>query len=107
MVEMDMPNTIEIAKLNYPCLITVEKDIYEPRLPSFKKKVATRDREIKVLSLKDFKDQDTNKYGLDGSPTQVEKVFPPPQDTSQEKWSGSPEEAAQKIADKLRELKYI
>lgn len=106
-VEMDMPNTIEIARMSYPCLITVEKGIYEPRLPSFKKKVATRNKEIKVLGLKHFKDQDTNRYGLDGSPTQVEKVFPPPRDTSHKKWSGSPEETAQKIADKLRELKYI
>ncbi|MDD3776532.1 MAG: electron transfer flavoprotein subunit beta/FixA family protein [Actinomycetota bacterium] len=106
-VEMDMPNTIEVARISYPCLITVEKDIFEPRLPSFKKKVSTRDKEIKILGLRDFKDQDTGRYGLNGSPTQVEKVFPPPEDNSQEKWKGNPEETAIRIAEKLKELKYI
>ncbi len=37
-VEMDMPNTVEIVEVKYPCLLTVEKDIFEPRLPSYRKK---------------------------------------------------------------------
>ena len=35
-VEMDMLDTVEIAKLKFPCLISVEKDIFQPRLPSYK-----------------------------------------------------------------------
>ncbi len=35
-VEVDMPNTLETCEIQYPCLITVEKDIFQPRLPSFK-----------------------------------------------------------------------
>ncbi|MDV3428197.1 MAG: electron transfer flavoprotein subunit beta/FixA family protein, partial [Bacillota bacterium] len=38
-VKMDMPNTVEIADVKFPCLLTVEKDIYQPRLPSYKKKL--------------------------------------------------------------------
>ena len=38
-VEMDMPNTVEIVEVKYPCLLTVEKDIFEPRLPSYRKKI--------------------------------------------------------------------
>ena len=34
-VEMDMISDIEIAKIMYPCLITVDKDIFMPRLPSY------------------------------------------------------------------------
>ncbi len=105
-VEMDMPNTVEVARIKYPCLITVEKDIYEPRLPSYKKKIATRDRKITMLSLADFKDQDKKNYGLKGSPTQVVKVFPPMQTKSREKWENG-EEAAEKIAKKMKELKFI
>ncbi len=74
-VEMDMPNTIEVAEVKYPCLLTVEKDIYEPRLPSYRKKLETKDREVKMLSLKDFEDKNENMYGLNGSPTQVERIF--------------------------------
>ena len=57
-VEMDMPNTVEIVEVKYPCLLTVEKDIFEPRLPSYRKKIESKDREIKVISLSDFEDKD-------------------------------------------------
>jgi len=53
-VEMDMPNTLEIAEIKFPCLLTVEKDIFQPRLPSYRKKVSTKDREIKIITLNDF-----------------------------------------------------
>ena len=71
-VDMDMPETIEKIKIQYPCLITVDKGIFEPRLPSYKKKLTTKDREIKILSLNDFNDKEENNYGLNGSATQVE-----------------------------------
>ncbi|MCY6484591.1 electron transfer flavoprotein subunit beta/FixA family protein [Clostridium aestuarii] len=105
-VKMDMPNAIEIVDIKYPCLITVEKDIMQPRLPSYKKKLETKDKKINVISLKDFEDQDENKYGLNGSPTQVERIFPPSHDKKQEKWKGSGEELTIKIGNKLRELKF-
>ena len=49
-VEMDMPNTIEVLEVKYPCLLTVDKDIFQPRLPSYKKKLETDEREINVIS---------------------------------------------------------
>lgn len=106
-VEMDMPNTIEVAEIKFPCLITVEKDIFQPRLPSYKKKLATKDREVKMLSLKNFKDQNEKRYGLNGSPTQVERIFPPAVNTDKEMWEGSGEELADKLTKKLKELKFI
>lgn len=106
-IEVDMPNTFEVIEVNYPCLLTVEKDIFEPRLPSYKKKMASKDREIKILSLNDFEDQNENKYGLNGSPTQVEKIFPPKANTSKEKWDGDSEVITKNIYDKLKELKFV
>ena len=106
-VKMDMPNAIEVVEIQYPCLITVEKDIMQPRLPSYKRKVETKDREINVISLKDFEDQDENKYGLNGSPTQVERIFPPSHDKEQEKWAGEGTELVAKMANKLKELKFV
>jgi electron transfer flavoprotein beta subunit len=106
-VEVDMPNTFNVVEVNYPCLLTVEKDIFEPRLPSYKKKMASKDREIKILSLKDFEDQDEMKYGLNGSPTQVERIFPPKANTSREKWNGDSEVITKNIYGKLKELKFV
>ena len=106
-VTMDMPNTIEKVEVEYPCLLTVEKDINQPRLPSYKKKLETKDKDIKVISLKDFEDQNENRYGLNGSPTQVERIFPPVHDIKKERFEGTGQELGKQIADKLKELKFI
>ena len=106
-VEMDMANTIEVAEIQFPCLLTVDKDIYQPRLPSYRKKLATKDREIKMISLNDFEDKDEKKYGLNGSPTNVERIFPPDVNNDRETWTGTGLELSLKIAAKLKELKFI
>jgi electron transfer flavoprotein beta subunit len=106
-VEMDMPNTIELAEVKYPCLLTVDKDIFQPRLPSYKRKVETKNREIKMIALKDFEDQNEKMYGLNGSPTQVERIFPPSSNNQREMWKGTSEELVDKISKKFKELKFI
>jgi electron transfer flavoprotein beta subunit len=106
-VEMDMPNTIELAEVKYPCLLTVDKDIFQPRLPSYKRKVETKNREIKMIALKDFEDQNEKMYGLNGSPTQVERIFPPSSNNQREMWKGTSEELVDKVSKKFKELKFI
>lgn len=106
-VEMDMPESIETVKIAYPCLITVDKGIFEPRLPSYKKKLSTKDREIKILSLNDFNDKNEKNYGLNGSPTQVERIFPPEVNNDREIWTGSSNELSKRIENKLKALKFI
>ncbi|AZV57108.1 electron transfer flavoprotein subunit beta/FixA family protein [Clostridium sp. AWRP] len=106
-VKMDMPNTVEVAEIKYPCLLTVEKDIFQPRLPSYKKKLETKDREVKVFGYKDFEDKDENKYGLNGSATQVERIFPPEVNNDKEMWKGNGIELADRLSKKLKELKFV
>lgn len=106
-IEMDMPNTIEVAEVKFPCLLTVEKDIFQPRLPSYKKKLETKEKEIQTICLNDFEDKDENKYGLNGSPTQVERIFPPSANTDRETWTGDGEEISDRLVNKLKELKYV
>ncbi len=106
-VEMDMPNTLEVVDVKYPCLLTVEKDIFEPRLPSYKKKIETKDREIKVYGLSDFEDKNENMYGLNGSPTQVERIFPPSVNSDKEIWNGNSDELSGKLFNKLKEMKFV
>jgi electron transfer flavoprotein beta subunit len=106
-VEMDMAETIEVAEIKLPCLITVEKGIFEPRLPSYKKKLVTKDREIAVIGFSDLEDQDEKKYGLNGSPTQVERIFPPEVNNDRQMWTGAGEELSDKIMAKFKELKLV
>ena len=48
-VSMDLPEEVEVAKVQFPCLLAVDKDIFQPRLPSYVRKMNTKDREIRIL----------------------------------------------------------
>lgn len=106
-IEQDLAESVEIIHLDYPCLITVEKDIVQPRLPSYKKKLETRDKPVKMLGLKDFPDRAEKKYGLLGSPTRVEKVFPPESNSERILIEGSSGELVNRCYDTLKRLKFI
>ena len=104
---MLLPGSFMQISMKLPALISVDETIAEPRLPSYKLKLATADREIKVLSLKDFADTDENHYGQSGSPTRVIRVFPPEHNTRQERWEGSGKECALRLAAFLEEGKFL
>lgn len=106
-VSVSMDNTTETWEIDYPCLITVEKGIFTPRLPSYKlgKKV-TKDQ-ITMLTLNDLDDKDESHYGLKGSPTQVERMFPPQKNTDKEVWEDSDENLANKLFEKMKDLKIL
>lgn len=106
-VAMDLPNAIEIAEVQFPCLLSVDKDIFMPRLPSYLKKKASADREIAVYGLKDMDDTDEKRYGLSGSPTQVSRIFPPETNDHRETWTGTGEELTNRLESKLAALKFI
>lgn len=105
-VSMDLPSEKEVAQVSFPCLLSVDKDIYSPRLPSYLKKIDTSEREIQVLALKDMQDQDETHYGLNGSPTQVQKIFPPEVNDKKEVWQDAGEVLADKLFDKLVDMKF-
>ncbi|MCK8824787.1 electron transfer flavoprotein subunit beta/FixA family protein [Fuchsiella alkaliacetigena] len=107
-VEKDMADTVEIVEFTYPSLITVTKEVAQPRLPSFRLKLATEDREITTLTFADLPDDDETNFGLKGSPTQVEEIFPPEKDVEQVIWEEqSGEELAELMYTELKELKLI
>lgn len=106
-VAMDLPDEVEIAEVSLPCLLAVDKDIFMPRLPSYVRKMSSQDRPIKILTLKDMDDTDASHYGLNGSPTQVQRIFPPDTSSHQEIWNGSGPVLADRLCDKLNELKFI
>ena len=105
--ELDLPLHTGTAEIAFPCLITVEKGIFEPRLPSYKRKLATRDREITVLTLDDMPDKDQKHYGLNGSPTQVKRIFPPENHHDRQLWEGENEELAEKLFEYLESGKFL
>ena len=100
-----LQDVIETVHMPFPCLVTVEQDICMPRLPSLKTARETADKPIHMLGLDSFLDTDESHYGLAGSPTQVERIFPPENNVSHEIWEGGG--LAEKLRDRLKEWKFL
>ncbi len=106
-VTFNLDDVIQTQKMKLPCLITVEKDANTPRLPSYKRKKAIDKDAVKIITSNDFIDLDENKLGLKGSPTQVERIFPPEKNSDKQIFEESAENSANKIAQILKSKKLV
>ncbi|MBI4981909.1 MAG: electron transfer flavoprotein subunit beta/FixA family protein [Candidatus Omnitrophica bacterium] len=91
----------EVIELPLPGLITVVKEINEPRLPSLKGMMRSKQAVIAQWGQKDL-NLDPQQIGLCGSPTQVVKIFTPPQRTGGQMLAGEIPEVVNKLAELLR-----
>ena len=96
----------DVVELNTPAVVSVVKEINEPRLPSLKGKMAAKKKPITKWSAADL--------GLDGSSvgansgTKITKVSPPAPRPKGELIEGeTPEEIADKLFKKLRDNQVI
>lgn len=92
----------EIIESPLPCLLTVVKEINEPRLPSLKGKMRAKKAEIKKLEAKDL-DTDPDLIGLNGSPTKVVKIFTPSPRKGGQILEGDAKEISAKLAGLLKD----
>lgn len=97
----------EISEVQYPCLLTIEKGDVVPRLPSYRRQVEFSDYKIKMVSMDNLEDKDPNNYGLNGSPTQVEEIFPPNKRTDSTEIKGTNKEVALQMFQILKESKFL
>ena len=103
-VECLMETGKEVLEVQLPAVITVVKEINEPRLPSFKGRIKAKKAEITVWNETDI-GADPEKIGLKGSPTAVDRIFSPPRRGGGEMIeAGSAAEAARVAVAKIREL---
>jgi electron transfer flavoprotein beta subunit len=96
----------EVIEMPLPAVITVVKEINEPRLPSIKGKLRAKKAEIKVWTAEDV-NADKSKCGLNGSPTSVVKTFVPDHEVESEMMEGTPEEQAKKLVDRLMAAHFL
>lgn len=94
-------------KMKFPLVLTIDKDANVPRLPSYKRKCNINKDKIKVFTMEDYKDQDKKHYGLSGSPTSVEKVFPPDKNTERKTLTGEASDIAKSLYDEFKEKKIV
>jgi len=75
-VERMLEEGYEIIQTPLPALLTVVKEINEPRIPSLRGLMRAKSAKITILTQKEL-DLDPQQIGLCGSPTQVVKIFTP------------------------------
>lgn len=95
----------EVVEMTLPALITVVKEINEPRLPSLKGMMRSKKAEIPVWTADDI-GADKELCGLKGSPTQVVCTFIPVHEAKSEMIPGEPSEQAKILAEKLLSMQF-
>ena len=106
-VTASLDNKIVTQSISLPCLISVDGDINTPRLPSYKIKKTLSENTVTFLTFADFEDQNPDHYGLSGSATQVERIFPPEKISQKETIEGDAETQAQALFELLDRKKML
>ena len=106
-VTVSLDDMVVTESVKLPCVLCAESDINSPRLPSYKVQKTVTDDMIRFISFAEFEDQDANHYGLNGSATQVERIFPPEKNTEKHSITGGSKEQAEGIFDLLVSRKLI
>ena len=88
-------------KAQLPIVMTVVKEINEPRLPSLRGQMAARKAEITTWNAEALGIPD-EESGLNGSPTQVTKIFTPPKLGGGEVFEGEPEDTVTQLLAGLK-----
>lgn len=102
-VQRLMEEGYDIVESSLPVLLTVVKELNEPRLPSLKGKMAAKKAEIKKWTASDL-DADPDRVGLKGSPTWVKNIFAPDMKKDRKVFGGSIEEQVDALIEELRRL---
>ncbi|MEN6439392.1 MAG: electron transfer flavoprotein subunit beta/FixA family protein [Syntrophobacter sp.] len=93
---------MEIWKLPMPALLTVIKEIGEPRVPSLRHKMRAKKAEVPVWGAAEL-GLEPERVGLCGSFTQVVRVFSPPRRSNRIQLTGTLDEQVEKLFQYLKQ----
>lgn len=93
----------QVVEMKLPAVISVVKEINEPRLPSLRSMMKAKKAVVQCWNAADI-DADPSMCGISGSPTRIVKVFIPDRNTRGELIEGEPDEQAEKLAKALLPL---
>jgi electron transfer flavoprotein beta subunit len=106
-VKVNLESHIATQKITLPCLLCMDGEINTPRLPSYKRKKSMQCDPVTVIGLDRLDDQDEKRYGIAGSPTQVERIFPPQKSNVKETLCGTSKEMAGRLVQILHSRKFF
>lgn len=105
-VEQTLEDGYELLSLPMPALLTVTKEINEPRHASLRGVLKAKKETIPIWKVNDL-NIDMDRIGLSGSPTRVIKIFTPQRTTKHKRLEGSIENIAEELFKSLREEAVI
>ncbi len=100
-VERMTEEGFEIIQTPLPAVLTVVKEINEPRLPSLKGMMRAKQAKIVTWTAQDI-NAHSQSIGLNGSPTRVVKIFTPAPRQGGQMIAGETKEITQKLASLLK-----
>ena len=104
-VKRELEKGTETAEARLPCLLTVEKTNYHPRIPNLKSWKASRTAEILRYNSQTIPGLDPARIGDPGSPTKVPRTYPPEAGSKGMMIDeGSMDKSVQKLAGLIREV---
>ena len=101
-----MDDGVDVVELPLPGLITVVKEIGDPRVPSLKNKMKAKKIGISVFTAEKI-GAEADKIGLAGSPTQVVGVFAPKARGNRLMLEGAPDVQVRDLVARLKEDKIL
>ncbi len=101
-VERMLEEGFEIIQTPLPALLTVVKEINEPRIPSLKGLMRAKNAKITMLTQKEL-ELDPQQIGLCGSPTQVVKIFTPAPRLGGQMLSGEVPDVVKQLVDLIKD----
>jgi len=105
-VTLSLDDRLQTQRMRLPCLLTIDKDVNTPRLPSYKRKRAVDENRVTVWSAQDVGARE-ERCGLKGSPTKVERIFPPEKNAEKRTLTGDAGELADALGRILADGKFI
>ena len=101
--ERMLENGYETVRTSLQCVLTVVKEINDPRLPSLAGVLLARQAKVSRWGAQDL-DVNPKQLGLDGSPTRVSRIFPPKPRTGGVMLQGTPDEMIAELVGKLKDV---
>jgi len=106
-VERVLMEGYDTVEASLPCLVTVSNELGEPRYPKLQQIMQAARKQVSIWSAADL-GLDPSQIGAQGVRLNLERLYQPVSEVECEVMEGeTPEEKAQKLAQRLREEKII
>lgn len=105
-VKRMMEEGYQVVETSLPCLLTVVKEINEPRIPSLRGKLRAKSAEMQIWGSPQLA-IDPSRVGLEGSPTRVIRIFTPTKKRNVKLFTGDPSVSVKKLVEGLKERGII